>query len=298
MLKIKRLQENIILAEYNTYKIGGPAKYFVVAKTKQDLIDCVTEARNKSVPYFVLGLGANILIGDKGFNGLVIKNDSNLFSLDKNILTAESGATISQLIDFTKENNLSGLEHFSGIPSTVGGAIWQNLHFLTPDRTGTFYIESVIDSVEILNADNTLSVVDKDFFKFGYDYSILHDKEIIVTEVKFKLEYRDKNLIQYQINENLKWRNEKQPQLSEFPSCGSVFKKIEGVGAGRLIEKSGLKGFRVGGVQVSEKHANYLVNVGSATASDVVNLIKIVQEKVFNDSGYKLETEIKMIGDF
>lgn len=298
MLQIKGLQENINLAEYTTYKIGGPAKYFVVAKTKQDLIHCVIEARNKSVPYFVLGLGANILIGDKGFNGLVIKNDSNLFSLDKNILTAESGATISQLIDYTKENNLSGLEHFSGIPSTVGGAIWQNLHFLTPDRTGTFYIESVIDSVEILNADNTLSMVDKDFFKFGYDYSILHDKEIIVTEVRFKLEYRDKNLIQNQINENLKWRNEKQPQLREFPSCGSVFKKIEGVGAGRLIEKSSLKGFRVGGVQVSEKHANYLVNTGGATATDVVNLIKTIQQKVLKDSGYKLETEIKMIGEF
>lgn len=298
MLSIKNLQENIILAPYTTYKIGGPAKYFVVVSDKKELIRVVIEARQNNIPYFVLGLGANILIGDKGFNGLVIKNESNSFSLYKDNLTAESGATISDLIEFTKSKNLSGLEHFSGIPSTVGGAIWQNLHFLTPDRKGTYYIESIVDSVEILNKDNTISIVNKDFFKFGYDYSILHDQEIIVTEVKFKMEERDKTLIQNQIDENLKWRNEKQPQLIDFPSCGSVFKKIEGVGAGRLIEKSGLKGYQVGGVKVSEKHANYLVNTGNAKANDVISLINIIQEKVFRDSGYKLEAEIRMIGDF
>jgi UDP-N-acetylmuramate dehydrogenase len=126
----------------------------------------------------------------------------------------------------------------------------------------------------------------------------LHDEEIIVTEARLKLKKLEKEKIQKQIDENIKWRNEKQPQLVDFPSCGSVFKKIEGVGAGRLIEKSGLKGYRVGGIQVSEKHANYLVNTGNATASDVVKLIKTIQDKVLEETGYKLETEIKMIGEF
>jgi UDP-N-acetylmuramate dehydrogenase len=298
MLNIKNLKKNVVLSPYTTYKIGGPAKYFVVVRTKQELIDCINEARSKEIPYFLLGLGANILISDKGFNGLVIKNETNSFSLKDSILTAESGTTISDLIEFTKNENLSGLEHFSGIPSTVGGAIWQNLHFLTPDRKDTYYIESIIDSVEILNTDGSLSVVDKNYFKFGYDYSILHDEEIIVTEARLKLKKLEKEKIQKQIDENIKWRNEKQPQLVDFPSCGSVFKKIEGVGAGRLIEKSGLKGYRVGGIQVSEKHANYLVNTGNATASDVVKLIKTIQDKVLEETGYKLETEIKMIGEF
>src|SRR3989344_4129721 len=298
MLNIPSIQTNVILAPYTTYKIGGPADYFFVATNKEDLINVVKEARKNNIKYFVLGTGANILVSDKGFRGLVIKNETNDVKFNNHLVVAESGMTIHDLIKITSDKCLSGLEHYAGIPSTVGGAIWQNLHFLSPDRSKTVFIEDIIENVEILDEENNILNVNKDFFNFGYDYSILHDRNLLVTEVTFRLTAKEKNLIQKQIEENLKWREKKQPLLEKFPSCGSVFKKIEGVGAGRLIEKVGLKGKRIGNAQISEQHANYIVNTGSATAQDVCDLIRLIQEKVFTETGHKLQTEIGFIGEF
>lgn len=298
MLNIKDLQKNIPLAEYTTYKIGGPADFFVAAKTKEELANAIIEARKNKIPYFVLGTGANILFGDKGFRGLVIKNEADKVEISGDILTAESGAIIADLIKITAKKNLSGLEHFAGIPSTVGGALWQNLHFLSPDRKETIFIESILESAEILDESNNIRKVKKIFFEFGYDASILHKRDLVVTEATFRLIKKDKKLIKKQIEENLKWRDEKQPPLEKFPSCGSVFKKIDGVGAGRLIEKTGFKGSRIGGAKVSEKHANFIVNTGGAKAADVLALIKLIQEKVFAETGHKLETEISFVGEF
>lgn len=297
-MQVSNLQQNVKIAPYTTYKIGGPADYFVVVKTKNELVNAIIEARKNKTPYFILGTGANILFGDKGFRGLVIKNEANNISISDNFVTAESGTIIADLIKITAEKNLSGLEHFAGIPSTVGGAIWQNLHFLSPDRSETIFIESIIEPAEILDESNKIQKVKKEFFEFGYDTSILHNRSLIVTEVTFKLKQKDKSLIQKQIEENLKWRNEKQPSLEQFPSCGSVFKKIEGVGAGRLIDKIGLKEYQIGGARISEKHANFIVNTGNATAQNVRDLIKLIQKKVMNKTGYKLETEISFIGEF
>ena len=298
MLNIPDIQTNVILAPYTTYKIGGSADYFFVAKNKENLVNVVKEARKNNIKYFILGTGANILVSDKGFRGLVIKNEADNITFDNHSVVAESGVTIHDLIKITSGKNLSGLEHYAGIPSTVGGTIWQNLHFLSPDRTKTVFIEDIIENVEILDEENNILNVNKDFFNFGYDYSILHDRNLLVTEVTFRLTAKEKNLIQKQIEENLKWRDEKQPQLEQFPSCGSVFKKIEGMGAGRLIEKVGLKGYKIGGAEVSEKHANYIVNTGSATAKDVCDLIRLIQEKVFTETGHKLQTEIGFVGEF
>ena len=298
MLEIKNLQKNILIAPYTTYKIGGPADYFVVVKNKNDLVDAIIEARKNKIQYFVLGKGANILFGDKGFRGLVIKNESNNVTILDNILIAESGSTIADLIEISMSKNLSGFEHFAGIPATVGGALWQNLHFLSPDRKKTVYIESILESAEILDESNNLITVKKDYFQFGYDKSILHNRNLLVTQATFILTKKEKYLIQNQIDDNLKWRAEKQPPLEQFPSCGSVFKKIEDVGAGRLIEKVGLKGYKSGGARISEKHANFIVNTGSATAKDVLDLIKLIQKKVFEETGYKLETEINFVGEF
>lgn len=298
MLEIKNLQEKVKIAPYTTYKIGGLADYFVAVKNKDELISSVIEARKNEVPYFILGTGANILFGDKGFRGLVIKNEANNVSIKGNFVTAESGATIADLIEKTAEQNLSGLEHFAGIPSTVGGALRQNLHFLSPDRAETIYIESIIGYAEILDELNNIKKVTKDFFEFGYDVSILHQRNLVVTEALFKLEQKEKKLIQKQIEENIKWRKEKQPALEQFPSCGSVFKKIDDIGAGRLIDKCGLKGHQIGGAKVSEKHANFIVNTGDATAQDVRDIIKFVQNKVMIETGYVLEPEIGYIGEF
>lgn len=297
MLHNSHIKKDVVLAPYMTYKIGGRADYFYTANTINDLVDIINKAEQEKIPFFVLGSGANILVGDKGYRGLVIHNKASNFKFENNLLISESGAIMSDLIEASAEKGLSGLEHFSGIPSTVGGAIHQNLHFLSPDRANTIFIESVVKKGVVLE-DFKEKSVGKDHFKFGYDNSILHNKKIFLLEITFELCNKDVELIKVQILANLNWRNEKQPQLSEFPSCGSVFKKTEGEGAGRLIEKVGLKGKQIGGARVSEKHANYIVNTGNATAQNVRELILLIQEEVFKQTGYKLEPEIEFIGEF
>lgn len=295
---IPNLQRDVVLAPLTTYRIGGPADYFVEVHDKGALAQAVTAARTSGMPWFLLGTGANILIGDKGFRGLVIHNHADTTTMDGPLLTAESGATIRDLIALTTDAGLSGLEHFAGIPSSVGGAIWQNLHFLAPDRTRTVFIEEVVDHAEILDADNQRRTVDCAFFEFGYDDSRLHHEDIVVLDVTFRLTPATSEAIRSQAQANLQWRAERQPPVETHPSCGSVFQKIEGVGAGRLIDQAGLKGYRIGGAQISPKHANFLVNVGDATARDVLDLAALAQQRVEAETGYRLKMEISLIGEF
>lgn len=294
----KYWQRNVPLAPLTTFGIGGPAKYFVTANTQDELADAVREARNNGTPYFVLGTGANLLIGDNGFRGVVIHNQAADFNFDDTRLRSDSGAVVADLIEASTEKGLSGLEHYTGIPSSVGGALWQNLHFLSPDRNDTMYIESVLASARILDEDDQIRRVDTDFFEFGYDESILRHKPIIVLEATFQLTPASPEDMRKQMKANLQWRQQRQPQLTEFPSCGSVFKKIAGVGAGRLIEEAGLKGYRIGNARISDKHANYIVNLGDARADDVCRLIRLVQDTVFEKTGYSLEPEISFTGEF
>ncbi len=308
MLKLPNLQHNVILAPYTTYRIGGPADHFVQVNDQYSLAQAVTAARQANIPYFVLGTGANILITDKGFRGLVIHNQANQTRIQGHALTAESGATIAQLIDLTAQYGLSGLEHFVLIPSSVGGAIWQNLHFASVDakaweQTGelrsdhTLYIAEVVREATLLDEHDQTIVLTQNKLKFGYDDSILHHRSLIVLEVTFDLSPRPQADIKRQMEANSAWRRAKQPQLEDFPSCGSVFKKIEGVGAGRLIDQTGLKGHQIGGIRISEQHANYLVNTGTATAADVLATIEFVQREVKAKTGYELTTEIGIVGE-
>ncbi|HSX14876.1 MAG TPA: UDP-N-acetylmuramate dehydrogenase [Candidatus Saccharimonadales bacterium] len=298
MLEFRNLGKDVPIAPFTTYQIGGPADYFITANSKSELAEAVSSARNENMPYFILGTGANILVGDKGFRGLVIHNQAKSFHFDDNLLIAESGCVITDLITESVKKGLSGLEHFAGIPSSVGGAIWQNLHFLAPDRKSTIFIGQFIKSADILDRTGEVHTVGNDFFQFGYDDSILHHQEIAVLDVTFALDSKPSTQIEERVIANLAWRSKKQPQLSEYPSCGSVFKKIEGVGAGRLIDKAGLKNKQIGGAAVSSKHTNYIVNKANATAADVRKLISIVQSEVKRDSGYNLEPEISFIGEF
>lgn len=297
-LRLPDLQHNMTLAPLTTYRIGGPADTFVTVTSTEELVTAVTAARELDIPWFLLGTGANILIGDLGFRGLVIHNRARNVSLSGTQLTAGSGATIAELIAFTAAEGLSGLEHFAGIPSSVGGAIWQNLHFLAPDRVETLFIEHIVKSAEIIDRAGQRRTVDREFFQFGYDDSILHHEEIVVLDVTFELSEKPEAAIRAQAEANLAWRIARQPQIDEFPSCGSVFKKIEGVGAGRLIDQAGLKGHQIGGIQISPKHANFLVNLGGGTASDVLDLAHLAQEKVRQETGYELEMEIGLVGEF
>lgn len=295
---LPNLQRNVPLGSLTTYRIGGPADMFVAVHNADELVNAVRAARDAAIPYFLLGTGANILVGDKGFRGLVIHNRASAATVDGGFVTAESGATIADLIALTADAELSGLEHFAGIPSSVGGAIWQNLHFLAPDRQRTLFIEEVVRSARVLDAGNEIRDVDRDFFEFGYDDSRLHHEEIVVLDVTFELRPAPREAILHQARENLRWRAERQPPVEAFPSCGSVFQKIEGVGAGRLIDQAGLKGHRIGGIQISPKHANFLVNVGGGTARDVLDLVALAQAEVNRQTGYELQMEIGLVGEF
>ncbi len=295
MLTIER---SVQLAPYTTYHIGGPADEFIRVASTDELVEAIAYARSSGLSWFLLGTGANILIGDGGFRGVVIHNETADIHVDGDRITAESGVTIANLIDVASKVELSGFEHFAGIPSSVGGAMWQNLHFLAPDRESTFFIESIVDSARVLDSHGEIVQVDRDWFAFGYDDSRLHHEEAIVLDVTFVLTPSSREAIIAQAEANLTWRAERQPPVEEFPSCGSVFKKIDGVGAGRLIDGAGLKGYRIGGVHVSEKHANFLVNTDGGCARDVLDLVHHIQASVKGDSGYDLEMEIRCVGDF
>jgi UDP-N-acetylmuramate dehydrogenase len=296
-----RLKRDEPLAQYTTFRIGGPADLFYNATSTDDLAGAVAAARAAGVDYFVLGLGANILVGDKGFRGLVIRNtSSHLQFFDDGKLWVESGAVMARLIPQAVERGWSGLEHYVGIPSTVGGAVWQNLHFLSPapERERTMFIAEIFESAELLTHDGKRQTVDRDYMQFGYDTSTLHKQRDIALAVTFRLQSGDKAVMHRIMQENLSWRGGKHPWLEYHPSAGSIFKKIEGVGAGRLIDEVGLKGFRHGDAQISHIHANIMVNLGKATAQDVRELIAIAQGKVEQRFGHHLEPEIGFIGEF
>ena len=300
-LDSKRLKRDEPLAQYTTFKIGGPADLFYDATSTDDLAGAVTAARDLGIEYFVLGLGANILVGDKGFRGLIIRNtSSHLKFFDDGRLWVESGAVMARLIPQAVERGWSGLEHYVGIPSTVGGAVWQNLHFLSPApaRERTMFIAEIFQFAELLTHDGERRTVDRDYMQFGYDTSTLHKQRDIALAVTFQLEKGDRAVMHRIMQENLSWRGGKHPWLEYHPSAGSIFKKIEGVGAGRLIDEVGLKGFRSGDAQISHIHANIMVNLGKATARDVRGLIKIAQDKVKERFGHHLEVEIGFIGEF
>ena len=296
-----KLRRHVPLEPYTTFKIGGPADLLYEADTADALANAVLTARKAEVPYFVLGLGANVLISDKGVRGLVIRNvATHTVFHDDGRVWVESGAVMSQLIPEAVRRGWSGLEHYVGIPSTVGGAIWQNLHFLSPapERERTMFIAEVFESAEILSEENERKTVDKEYVGFGYDDTIFHHRQDVALAATFRLEKKDPAIMHKIMQENLSWRGSRHPWLEWHPSAGSIFKKIEGVGAGRLVDACGLKGYRIGDAQISHIHANIMVNLGDATSADVIALVKHAQRMVKESSGHELEPEINFVGEF
>jgi UDP-N-acetylmuramate dehydrogenase len=300
-LGMPRLRLREPLAPYTTFRIGGPADVLYDATTADELATAVVAARAIGIPVFVLGLGANILVGDRGVRGLVVRNVArHVADLGGGRVRTESGVIVGDLIRTCVAAGWSGLEHYVGIPSTVGGAVWQNLHFLSPapERARTMFIEEVVESVTLLTSSGTRTAADRAAMAFGYDTSRLHESGEVALDVTFALERGDPAVMQRIMQENLAWRGSRHPWLDIHPSAGSIFKKIEGVGAGRLVDQCGLKGFRVGGAQISHIHANIVVNLGGATAADVRAVIRHAQEQVRQRFGQSLEPEIGFIGEF
>jgi UDP-N-acetylmuramate dehydrogenase len=296
------VERDVRLAPFTTFRIGGPADLFVRARSAQQLVDVLLAARELEIPHFLLGVGANILVGDRGFRGLVVRCEvGGIEFIDDVRVKAGAGVqTFHDLIDATVARELGGLHHYVGIPSTVGGAIWQNLHFLSPPpaRERTCFIEEVLEACEILTEEGEVRTVDRDYFRFGYDFSILHERADVVLSATFRLERVPLRELRYVMRENLKWRDERHPDLWLYPCAGSIFQKIEGIGAGRLIDQCGLRGLVLGNAQIFHRHANIIVNLGGATAAEVCALIDLARETVARETGYELKTEIGMIGEF
>ncbi len=297
----RRLHLSAPLAPFTTFRIGGPADVLFEAQTADELATAISAAKQAGIPWFVLGLGANVLIGDRGIRGLVIRNAAAAHTISpEGKVWSESGAVMQDLVLDTVRGGWSGLEHYIGIPSTVGGALWQNLHFLSPapERERTMFIAEVFESCEILAEEGDRRVVDAGYIQFGYDDTVFHHRRDVVLSATFQLTKGDPGRLHQILQENLSWRGSRHPCLQVHPSAGSIFKKIEGVGAGRLIDQCGLKGFRVGDAQISHIHANILVNLGRATAADVRALVAHAQVAVKERFGYELQPEVGFIGEF
>ena len=294
---LPKIQRNVLLRHYTTFKIGGPAKYFFVAKTKKDLIKAVKVAKKINLPFFILGGGSNLLVSDEGFDGLIIKiKNQNLKIKNANqkskIIEAEAGVSLSQLVSVSLKNSLTGLEWAVGIPGTVGGAIWGN--------AGAFgkSMKDIIKSVKVLEVKNKKSKIknltNRDC-RFGYRDSIFKkNPNLIILSTEIKLEKGNKKEIKEKMKENLTYRKQTQP-LS-FPSAGSIFKNPKDYFAAKLIEKTGLKGKKIGNAQISKKHANFIVNLKRAKAIDVIQLINLVKKEVKKKCGIDLKEEIQYLG--
>lgn len=297
----RRLASQVPLAPLTTFQVGGPAACLLEVRGADELEAAIRAARRLDIDYLLLGCGANLLVGDRGHPGLVIRNATGTVTVDDQRVTADSGAIMyPDVINAAVDRGLSGLEHYVGIPSTVGGALWQNLHFLSPppERERTMFIAEVLETARLLTAEGECREVDVDYFRFGYDYSVLHDRDDIVLSATFALTPADPSRLREIMTANLDWRGQRHPPLDTEPSAGSIFRKIEGIGAGRLIDECGLKGLACGGAQISPRHANIIINRGGATAADICALIMHAQQVVSARTGHWLTPEIGFVGEF
>jgi len=288
------IKKNVLLQNYTTFRIGGKAKYFFLAKNKKDLIRAILVAKKFKLPLFVLGGGSNLLVADEGFKGLIIKMQNAKFKMQnensKCKIFCEAGTPLSLIVSKAVKKNLMGLEWAAGIPGAVGGAIYGN--------AGAFgrTMKDTVKSVEVFDTktEKVKILKDKDC-KFSYRDSIFKkNKNLIILSAIFQLKKGKKSEIKKKIKENLHYRKERQPL--NFPSAGSVFKNPLGFSAGELIDKCGLKGKRVGNVKISEKHANFIVNLGKGKAEDVIKLIKLIKREVKKKFSVTLEEEIQYVG--
>ncbi len=284
--------ENEPMKKHTTFKIGGAADWFLVPQNKNQLKELVSVMKEKKMPFFVLGNGSNLLVGDKGIRGVVICLGKQMekIEISGNECYVESGALLSKTANAAQRAGLSGIEFASGIPGSIGGAVFMNAGAYEHE------MKEIIKTVEYMDESGEIFTVSNEECDFGYRTSIFSKNNYIVLSCVLELEKDNPDEIKNRMDDYTSRRTSKQPL--EKPSAGSVFKRPVGHFAGALIEQSGLKGYKIGGAQVSEKHAGFIINTGNATAKDVLDLVEHIKKVVFENFGVELETEIKMIGEF
>ncbi len=277
------------MCRHTTFKIGGPADLYFLVPDAERLQKLIVKLRAMNIPFMVIGNGSNLLVSDQGIEGAVIELSAiREISVEDNCITCGAGAMLSSLCIRACEHDLSGLEFAYGIPGTVGGAVFMNAGAYGGE------MRDVITSGKILTPQGTVTEIQAEEMNLGYRTSRFQTSGEILLQVTFRLKTGDSVQIKHRMDELLCRRKEKQPL--EFPSAGSTFKRPEGYFAGALIEQNGLKGLRRGGAMVSEKHAGFVVNCGSATAADVQEVIKVVQNTVLQHNGILLEPEVLLVG--
>ena len=277
------------MSEFTTFRIGGPASFLAIPDSVNKLQSFIRFCLETGTQYCVIGKGSNILVSDSGIDSAVILTSSlEGITFEGCNVTCLSGTPLIRLCSFALENSLSGLEFAYGIPGSAGGAV-----FMNAGAYGGEMKDVIVGTTHIDKNGNT-GGFDKNELDLGYRHSVYSDNEYVITSVCVSLTPADKNEIKAKMDDLLSRRKAKQPL--DYPSAGSTFKRPQGNYAGALIEQCGLKGFSVGGAQVSEKHAGFVINKGGATAKDVLSLVEYVKETVFKNTGYSLEPEIRFIG--
>lgn len=281
-----------LMKKHTTFRIGGPADYYVMPHSKSEIGALVQACRGSGIPYYILGNGSNLLVGDKGYRGVVIQVFKNFSEIrtEGQYITAQAGALLAVISRTAMTNGLSGMEFASGIPGTLGGAVVMNAGAYGRE------MKDVIEEAAILTPEGEIRTLTKEELELGYRTSAVARNHYIVLEAKIKLEHGELQEIGRTMEELRKKRTTKQPL--EFPSAGSTFKRPEGHFAGKLIMDAGLRGFRMGDAQISEKHCGFVVNRGEATAAQVCGLMNEVIRRVKDQFGVTLEPEVKMLGEF
>ena len=279
------------MSRHTTFRIGGPADYFVCPDREQ-IAEVLAVAKKCGMAITVIGNGSNLLVGDKGIRGLVVEIGSsmNQIMVDKNRITAGAGALLSQVAAKAAAAELGGMEFAAGIPGSVGGAVTMNAGAYGGE------MKDILRTVTVLTPEGELKTLDVSEMDLSYRHSCVPEQQYIVLEAEIELGYKPEKEIRAQMEELRNKRIEKQPL--EYPSAGSTFKRPEGYFAGKLIMDAGLRGYRVGDAQVSEKHCGFVINRKNASAQEVRQLMQDVQDKVKAQFGVMLEPEVKMLGEF
>lgn len=287
-----QILENISMSKYTTYKVGGPARYFAEPNSTQELVECFQFCKSNSLEWFIVGKGSNLVVSDHGFDGLIIYIGKTLkeISIEGTILTAQAGALLHQAVTQSVNAGLEGIQHLAGIPGTIGGGVYINAGAFSQELTQTL--------IEVESVDYEGNIHNRKAEECGlsYRHSYFFKWNEIITQASFQLQSSTAEVMKQQMNETLKKRKGKQPL--EYPNAGSMYKRPEGTYAGKLIEEANLKGFEVGGAQISPHHANFVINTGKATAQNIFDLSMEVIKRVKENSGITLEREQIFIGKF
>lgn len=286
---------SVPMSAYTSFRVGGRVDYLAFPSDIQDLQEVLRRCNQQGVGYFVLGNGTNLLVRDGGIRGMAISLSRGFLRVEEvgggpgeNLILAEAGGPLGKLVEFSSEKGLTGLEFAAGIPGTVGGAIFMNAGAFKEEMKG------VLHSVRLMDPEGNISEKGKNELRFSYR-SLEVEKGEVILGAQFSLRPENGQRVKAKVEENIRWRKTKQPW--DLPSAGSVFKNPVQGPAGRFVEEAGLKGSRIGDAQVSEQHANFIVNRGKARARDILTLVKIIREKVFKEKGVWLETEIQVVGE-